>query len=113
MTTYSRGNIVLFALHFTDRSGRRKNRPVVILSTDEYHLRRGAAIIEGITTRTDYSQPGEWKLQAWKEAGLRAPSRTSAVLETVDLSFLGPVLGRLSEADLRGVDANLRAVLGL
>jgi mRNA-degrading endonuclease toxin of MazEF toxin-antitoxin module len=113
MTTYSRGDIVLFALHFTDRSGRRKNRPVIILSTDEFHQKRGAVIIEGITTRADYSLPGEWMLHDWKEAGLRAPSRASAILETVDLPFLGPKLGSLSEADLRGVETSLRSVLGL
>jgi mRNA-degrading endonuclease toxin of MazEF toxin-antitoxin module len=113
MMTYNRGDITLFALHFTDGSKRQKNRPTIIISTDEYHQTRGKAVLVAVTTRVEYSLPGDWIIRDWRVAGLRAPSRALAVIETVNLDLLGPVLGKLSEADLRGVESSLRSVLGL
>ena len=112
MTTYSRGDIAIFSLTYTDGSGRRKNRPVYILSTEEFHRARRKAIIGAITTNLSHELLGDWIIGNWQAAGLRAPSKALPVLETVELVFLGPVIGQLSPEDVRGFEGVLKRVLG-
>lgn len=112
MTTYSRGDIAIFSLHYTDGSGRRKNRPVYILSTEEFQRTRRKAIAGAITTNLSQELLGDWIIRDWQAAGLRAPSKALPVLETVELALLGPVIGRLSAEDMHGLEGALKRVLG-
>jgi hypothetical protein len=72
------------------------------------------AMITSSSTRLLFPQPGDFVIDDWRTVGLLLPSvvRTARLL-VLEHRAIGRVLGDLTSADLRGVDAALRLVLGL
>jgi PemK-like, MazF-like toxin of type II toxin-antitoxin system len=72
------------------------------------------AMITSSSTRLQFPQPGDFVIDDWRAVGLLLPSvvRTARLL-VLEHREIGRVLGDLTPADLRGVDAALRLVLGL
>jgi len=111
MTSFKRGDVVLVDYEYSDGTGR-KRRPAYIISTDSFNRSRHKVIVGVITSRVDVCFAGDWILKDWKSAGLHHPSRATSVIRTADFPLVERKLGRLSEEDLRSVEAELRAVLG-
>lgn len=87
-------------------------RPAIVISTDEYNEAGGDVVVAPLTTRTAPSWLGDYRLRDWSDAGLRAPSVVRGKPTTLAQRILGPRIGRVSEADLAGVLAGVRAILG-
>jgi len=103
---------VLLPFPYTDQSGT-KRRPVLILSTDDYNLRRTDLIVAPITSNVTGGQPDDRVLNDWTAAGLLKPSAVKAVLGTVEQRLVVRRLGRLSAADLHQVELTIGTALGL
>jgi mRNA interferase MazF len=112
MTDCERGDLVLVSFVFSDETGA-KRRPVLVLSTAEYHRGRREAIVAAVTSNVERELVGDHRIKAWKEAGLPLASTVTAILRTIRRDMIVTRLGALRPADLRAVDLNLRAVLAL
>ena len=112
MTSCSRGDVVLVGFMFADESGVKK-RPAVVISSDEYNRGRHEAIISAITSRTDRVLAGDCLLGGWKDAGLLFPSVATGVIRTIKQDMVARTLGRMPDGDMKGIEKELRAALGL
>lgn len=97
---------------YTNETGT-KQRPMYVISSDEYNSSRGEVVAGAITSNISRRLTGDHLLEDWISAGLKHPSMALATLRTVDKSLIRKRIGRLSEHDLSGIESNLRAVLGL
>lgn len=92
-----------------------KRRPVVVLSSDNYHRTRPDVIIGVITSRLPSENvPTDHVLLDWSQAGLRVPSMFRAYLATVPQSAVSARIGHLSDRDwaaVRGCVKNALAEL--
>jgi mRNA interferase MazF len=112
MTGYKRGDVVLVRFVFSDETGERQ-RPAVIVSSDAYHQSRQEAIIAAITSRTDRILVGDHLISDWQEAGLLFPSVATGILRTIKQGMIAKKLGTMPLADMKGIEGNLRTVLGI
>jgi mRNA interferase MazF len=111
---YRRGDVVIVPVPFAGGRGW-KRRPAVVVSSDAYHAAQPANILiarlsGGVArhqTNTHYT------LVDWRAAGLRSPGVASCFLVTVEPRDVSVALGRLSERDLRELEARLRLSLDL
>jgi mRNA-degrading endonuclease toxin of MazEF toxin-antitoxin module len=110
--SFSRGDVLLVKFVFADEQGV-KQRPCVIVSSDDYHGGRHEVILAAITSNVGRLLVGDHKLEAWRESGLLFPSVVTGVVRTVKRDMIAGKVGALSESDLRAVDDKLRQVLGL
>ena len=111
-TTFSRGAIVLVPFQFTDQPVF-KNRPAIVVSSDEYHGGRREVIIAAVTSRI--REPllvGDHRIERWRDSGLPKPSVVTAIIRTVKAAMITRRLGALPANDLRDFDAKLAPVLG-
>lgn len=112
MTGYEQGDVVLVRFVFSNESGA-KRRPVLVVSTEEYHQGRQEMIVAAITSNVDHLLPGDHLVQDWQAAGLLYPSVVTGIVRTVKQSMIHRRLGALSGTDLQAVQAQLRRALGL
>ena len=112
MTSYDRGAIVLVRFVFADETGA-KQRPVLILSTKQYHAGRREVVVAAITSNVGRLLVGDHKIKAWRQAGLPLPSVVTGILRTIKWDMIVGSLGMLSASDVRAVEHNLRGSLGL
>lgn len=112
MTGCEPGDVVLVRFVFADESGT-KLRPAVVLSSREYQRGRQEVIMAAITSNVERLLIGDYLIDAWREAGLLAPSVATGVLRTVKQGMIERRLGRLSSGDLQVVRERLAVVLGL
>jgi len=112
MTGYKRGDVVLVRFIFSDETGERQ-RPAVILSSDTYHQSRQEAIIAAITSRTDRILVGDHLINDWEGAGLLFPSVATGIIRTIKQGMIAKKLGTMPLPDMKGIEGNLRAALGL
>jgi mRNA interferase MazF len=112
MTGVKHGDVVLVNFFFTDESGV-KHRPAVIVSTDRYHRGRQEAVVAAITSNVTRLLAGDYKLRAWREAGLLYPSVVTGIIRTVKHAMISRRLGTVAAADLQAVKGKLREVLAL
>jgi len=112
MTNYKRGDIVLVSFVFSDESGV-KQRPAVVISTDEYHRQRQEVIIQAVTSRTDRILIGDYLIRDWKEARLISPSVATGIIRTVKRDIIIRKLGTLSNYDLNEIEQQLVVIVGL
>jgi mRNA-degrading endonuclease toxin of MazEF toxin-antitoxin module len=112
MTSCSRGDIVLVRFVFADEIGA-KQRPGLIVSTDRYHRGRHDAILAAITSNVGRLLFGDYKIRAWREAGLLFPSTVTGILRTIKQEMIVRKIGELPAQDLREVETKLRNALGL
>ena len=112
MTGCSRGDVVLALFTFSDEQGA-KRRPSVVLSTDRYHHGRREVVLAAITSNVSRILPGDYLLQEWRAAGLLFPSVVTGIIRTARQDRIERRLGSLAAGDLAGVEAEIRATLGL
>ena len=112
MTTCKRGEIVLVTFVFADEKGV-KQRPGLIVSVDRYHQSRQEAVLVAITSNVTRLLIGDHKIKGWREAGLPRPSTVTGIVRTIKQEMIVRTLGELPATELRVVEENLRAVLGL
>jgi mRNA interferase MazF len=112
MISYKQGDVVLVWFVFGDESGA-KRRPVLVVSTDEYHRGRQEMIVVAITSNVDCLLTGDHLIQDWEMAGLLYPSVVTGIVRTIKQSMAHRRLGLLSLTDFHAVQAQLRRVLSL
>ena len=111
-TGYSRGDVALVTFVFTDESGARR-RPVVVLSSEDYHRGRQEAIVAAITSNVERLLVGDHLIGEWQAAGLLFPSVATGIIRTVKQSMVGRKLGSISSGDMRAIEASLKLSLAL
>jgi mRNA interferase MazF len=112
MIAYSRGDVVLVNFMYTDQSGR-KLRPALIVSSAAFHTSRQDVIVAGITSNVTRRLIGDYQLVDWQTAGLVVPSTVTGILQTIQRTMLGRLLGTLAPLDLQAYDQQLRQSLAL
>jgi mRNA interferase MazF len=112
MTSVSRGDVVLVRFVFADEKGV-KQRPALIVSTDRYHQSRREAVLMAITSNVGRLLAGDYKIKAWREAGLLHPSVITGIVRTIKQEMIAVRLGMLPVDELRTVDEKLRGILGV
>ncbi|MEK7813748.1 MAG: type II toxin-antitoxin system PemK/MazF family toxin [Candidatus Desantisbacteria bacterium] len=112
MTTFSHGEVILVPFPFTDQTTV-KQRPAVVISSDEYNLYREDVIIAAITSVVSIIRLGDYRLRDWEKAGLVKPSVVKAALATVHKNMVKRKMGVLTQTDLNGLNQNLIKILGL
>ncbi len=106
MTNYKRGDIVLVDFGFSEGVGAKK-RPVLIISSDNYHKSRQEVIVAAITSNIKRALFGDTKIDKWKEARLIYPSLVTGVIRTIKVRVIIHKLGVLSKQDFQKVQKNL------
>ncbi|MGH2531534.1 MAG: type II toxin-antitoxin system PemK/MazF family toxin [Thermomicrobiales bacterium] len=114
LASYRRGDVVLLEVEFADQPGRRKLRPVVIVSGGRYNATGPDLLVSTITSNL-YPLPhvGDHRIQHWQQAGLKHPSIAQTKLATTDAARIKRRLGSLHPDDLRYLEAGLKAALDL
>ncbi|MDO8629089.1 MAG: type II toxin-antitoxin system PemK/MazF family toxin [Phycisphaerales bacterium] len=96
MTPCSPGDVILVRFPFTDLASSKK-RPALVLSPSEYFVRHQDVVVLALTSQP---QPeDDFRLQAWKQAGLPKPSWFKPILATLSMDVFLRRLGTLAEAD--------------
>lgn len=113
-TRCRRGDVVLVPFPFTDLSTT-KQRPAVVLSSEQYHQATGDCIVAAITSvRPPALSPGEVALSAEDQAagGLLKPSIVRVgKLIALDRRLVRRTLGRLPEATTETLLTELKRIL--
>jgi len=116
---YSRGDVILADLPFSDRTGA-KVRPALVVQNDGNNARLEDVIVAMITRTTARAESESTQLLVDVSTPLGQATgllHTSAVkcehLITLHRSFLERVIGRLPEPLMRQIDECLKAALGL
>jgi len=104
--------VVLVRFVFTDEQGA-KRRPVVVLSSTDYHGGRAETIVGAITSNVGRLLPGDQLIGDWSAAGLPKPSVATGIVRTIKRDMIERRLGTLTPRDLAAVDSALRVSLGL
>jgi hypothetical protein len=112
---YVRGVVVNVDLPRFDATGGWKERPALIVSTEDFHRTRlDDLLVAFITHRTwKYHGPTDYLIQDWRAAGLTQPSVVRSSLYLVLRRRVKSVRGALSPQDLQGAERCLRRALGL
>jgi mRNA interferase MazF len=104
--SYSRNEIVLLPIPFTDLSSR-KVRPAVVLGLG---AQPGDLFVAPISSQlANVALP----LRDWLAAGLNVPCGIKSQLATIEERLVVKSVGRLSARDRLALDASLRGWLGL
>ena len=109
---FTRRDVVLVDFLFSEDTGS-KRRPVLILSSPDYHHGRQEAVVAAITSNTGRILPGDHLMDDWASAGLPLPSVVTGIIRTIKQGMIGRNLGRVSDKDMVRIDVDLRSTLGL
>jgi mRNA interferase MazF len=112
MIAYSRSDVVLVDVVFTDESGQ-KRRPVLIIGSAPYHQNRQDVIVAAITSNVARRLVGDHLIGDCQAAGLLRPSVASGIVRTIQRTMIVRRLGTLAAADLQVYDQPLRQSLAL
>ena len=112
MIAFSRGDVVLLKFNFSDESGV-KQRPAVVISSDEYHRGRKEAIIAAITSKVDRLLIGDYLIEDWKKAGLLFPSVATGIIRTVKQEMVSRKLGSIPVKEMRVIGKKIQSILNL
>jgi mRNA interferase MazF len=112
---YVRGMVVNVDLPRLDAPGSWKERPALIVSTEDFHRTRPDDLLVALVTHRIWKYHGstDYLLQDWQAAGLTQPSVVRSSLYLLLRSDVKSVRGSLISRDLQGVEASLRRALGL
>jgi mRNA interferase MazF len=108
-TNYNRGAVVLLPFPFSDQSSA-KIRPAIITNPS---YPSDDLIVVAVTSVGDALRPGEFAIQAWREAGLIHPSFVKRAFTSVSIDLVRRKMGELRDADLERLDRTLREWFGL
>lgn len=109
MPSYSKGDVVLVSVPFSDFSDA-KVRPAVIVSTP--HKSQDVFIVP-ITSRTSTLLAGEFVMNDWRGVGLNVVSAIKRGLFTIHQDLIRKTLGTISAQDASELTQSLRGWLGL
>jgi mRNA interferase MazF len=110
---FQRGDVVLVSFPFSNASGQ-KERPAVVLSTDDYYEEWNEVIVVAITSRQPKTlRKTDCELKDWHAAGLKQRSWVRSHLATVHYQLIVRKIEALSQRDLQAVEQCLRVALGL
>ena len=112
MTSFKQKDVVLADIVFADGGGSKK-RPALIVSNDKYHSSRKEILVCAITSNTERTLFGDTKIEGWREAGLKYPSNTLAIIQTIHAHRINHKLGELPEKDFKSVMSNLGKIITL
>lgn len=112
MTGYSRGDIVLVTFAYTDGT-KSKQRPALIISSDDYHDSRQEAVFLAVTSNTERLLFGDYLINKWKEAGLLYPSVVTGIFRTIKQDTIIKKIGTITETDMTAIETNLKNSLSL
>lgn len=113
MTTYAKGDVVLVAMDFTDRSGS-KQRSAVVVSGEDYNRHTPDVLIASVTGNLGaVPHPGDHRIGEWESAGLLKPSLAQTKLATVEASIIRRKIGTLNPEDLSRFSLGLKRALAL
>ena len=104
--SFSRGEVVLLPIPFTDLTSR-KVRPAVVIGHSS-HI--GDVFVVPITSVV---QNTDLMLQGWKPAGLNVPCGGKSQIATIEAKLVVKSVGRLSAPDSVALETRLRAWLQL
>jgi len=104
--SYSRNEIVLLPIPFTDLSSR-KVRPAVVIG----HSRHPSDLF--VAPITSQLQNAAVPLQDWSAAGLNVPCGIKSQIATIEDRLVVKVIGKLSLHDQAVMDSSLRGWLKL
>ncbi len=116
--TIHRGEVVLLTFPFTDGSGS-KIRPALVVQTDRNNERLRNTVVAMITSTTRTAgEPTQLLIAIETEEGRQSGLLHTSVVKcenlfTIEQRLILRSIGTLSPAALMGVDACLRAALGL
>ena len=112
---YVRGMVVNMDLPRLDAAGSWKERPALIVSTEDFHRTRPGDLFVALITHRLWKYHGstDYLLQDWQAAGLTQPSVVRSSLYLLLCSDVKSVRGSLTSRDLQEVEASLRRALGL
>lgn len=114
LASYQRGDVALLEVEFADQPGRRKLRPVVIVSGEQYNSSGPDLLISTITSNlSPLPHVGDHRIQHWEQAGLKYPSIAQAKLATTDGARIRRKLGQLHSDDLGHLETGLKKALDL
>jgi mRNA interferase MazF len=112
MTSFDRGDVVLVKFVFADEKGV-KQRPGLIVSTNRYHTGRREAILVAITSNIGRLLVGDYRIKAWRDAGLLYPSIVTGIVRTIKHDMITGRMGALPASELQAVEERLREILAL
>src|SRR6187455_2517535 len=107
MPSYSRNEVVLVRVVFSDQTGS-KIRPAVVVSAP--NASRDLFAVP-LTSKTAGFLPGEFALSDWKSAGLNVATAVKRGIYTIDSSIVLQSIGSLVRSDAQQLEAALRTWL--
>lgn len=112
---YVRGMVVNVDLPRLDATGGWKERPALIVSTEDFHRTRSNDLLVALITHRilKYRGPTDYLIQDWQAAGLTQPSVVRSSLYLLLRSDVKSVRGSFTLQDLQGFEGCLRRALGL
>jgi mRNA interferase MazF len=102
--SFSRGEIVLLPIPFTDLTSR-KVRPAVIIGQSSH---AGDLFVAPISSQL---QNVDLQIRDWKSAGLNVPCGVKSQLATIEQRLVVKSVGALSPGDWAALETRLRAWL--
>jgi mRNA interferase MazF len=106
------GDVVLVPFPFTDQTTT-KQRPAVVISSEDYHRERPDIILLAITSQQRLtSNSFDVGVQDWQGAGLLKPSVFKPLVATIERTLVLRRLGKLDPGDQRGLSDLLGKMLG-
>jgi mRNA interferase MazF len=109
MPSYSKDDIILVRLPFSDLSGS-KIRPAVVVNAE--HISKDLIIVP-LTSKTSFILEGEFILAEWVVAGLNIETAVKRGLYTVHQSLVVKAIGKLADSDAEQLDRSIQLWLGL
>ena len=109
---FTRRDVVLGNFLFSEETGN-KRRPVLVLSSPEYHRGRQESVVAAVTSDTRRVLLGDLLMEDWEYAGLPLPSVVTSIIRTIKHGMIERKLGRVSDKDMANVENNLINTLGL
>ncbi len=100
--SFSRGDVVLIPIPFTDLTSR-KVRPAVIIGHSSH---AGDSFVVPVSSQ---SQNVDVQIQDWKLAGLNVPCGVKSQLATIEERLVVKPVGTLSSRDWATLEKRLRA----
>ena len=112
MTIYSPGEVILTEVAFSGARGR-KQRPAVVISSNEFNRAGTKLIVAAITgSLPPPFRLGDVVISEWQKAGLVKPSAMRCFVTTVDRKDVVRLMGQMAESDFANVESAIAQVLG-
>lgn len=111
-TAFDFGDIVLVPFPFTDQTTT-KQRPAVVVSSQDYQRERADIIVLAITSRQRRTEDSfDVPLQSWRHAGLIKPSLFKPLVTTIERRLVRKKLGEVEAGDRRQLSELLAKMFG-